>query len=692
MEIKPNIKNLFNPKSIAIVGASEKEGKVGTVIAQNILNLGYKGEILLVNQSAETLYGQKCYASLKDIERPVDLAIVAVPAKFVMDVILDGKKLVKNFVIISAGFGETDDEGKKREQSLAKLAHLHDLTILGPNCLGFIVPALKLNASFAGGMPKAGNIAFVSQSGALAVALMDIAEQKRLGFSSIVSVGNKMQIDESLLLEYFMEDKKTKVIAMYLEGIKDGQKFIEIASRVSKKKSIVILKAGKNEKAQQAISSHTGALAGSDAIMDAAFEKAGVIRAENLEHFFDLIMLMSMTDALKTNKVGIITNAGGAGVLTTDAFENKRIALAEFSFSEQKKILSELPEESSAHNPVDVLGDAQEDRYAWATEVLQKNKEVSVILNILTPQEQTPVEKIAEEIIKASNKKKKIITASFVGGSRVDGAVEMLRDKGVPNFSFPEQAIDALDAYWTWHQNCKKKSSVLKLKKTDAKRSAKVAHVIDKARGEGRKALYYSEAAEIMKLYNIPVSDAATILPKQKAPDWENFPVILKIDSDKVLHKSDKQALIANIKDHAELEIALKKLRKNFPAERFIAQPMQKIQTELILGIKMDPIFGPVIVYGLGGIYTEIFKKVSFLIPPLDEKSILKSLENGPLEFLFKETRGQKAYNAKELAKIIMGLIAFSREAAHIREFDINPLFVYNDGRRASAVDVKIIF
>ncbi|EKE19423.1 MAG: hypothetical protein ACD_9C00022G0001, partial [uncultured bacterium] len=421
---KNKLESLFLPESIAIVGASNKKGKVGTVIADNISKLGYKGRIYYVNPSYKILKLKRCYDSLGEINKNIDLAIVSVPAKFVLDVVKDGMKVTKNFVIISAGFSEIGKEGAQREKELYELARKNDLNILGPNCLGFIVPKNKLNASFAGGMPNAGNIAFVSQSGALAVALMDKANGEQIGFSHVISIGNQMQLDESELLEYLANNKETKVIGMYLEGIKNGEKFLEVAKRVSKIKPIVILKAGKTEKAQQAISSHTGALAGSDEIVDVAFEKAGVIRANDLDEFFDLLTLISFTDAPRNNKVAVVTNAGGAGVLTTDAFKNKKIVLAELPAKIKAEIKSKLPMEASVENPIDLLGDADEVRYDDALKIVGSN--VGTIISVLTPQQQTPVEKISKVIFE--NKIKNVVTAAvFIGGTRVAGAIHFLR-------------------------------------------------------------------------------------------------------------------------------------------------------------------------------------------------------------------------------------------------------------------------
>lgn len=685
------LQNILAPKSIAIIGASNKEGKVGTVITQNIRELGYKGKVFLVNQSYSSLYEQKCYASVNEIREAVDMAIISVPAKFVLDVIAESAEKIKNYVIISAGFAEIGKEGAERENALVELAKKHSLTILGPNCLGFITPELKLNASFATGMPKAGNIAFVSQSGAIAVAFMDIAREKNLAFSSIISVGNKMQIDEAELLEYFEKDKNTKVIALYLEGIKNGEAFIEAARRVSKTKPVVILKAGKSQKAQEAISSHTGALAGSDAIIDAVFEKTGILRADNLEQFFDLVSLISMVEVPKNNRVAVLTNAGGVGVLATDAFDKKQVELADFSQAQSKLLEKSLPEEASVHNPIDLLGDAKEDRYENILKILDKDDSVGMILNILTPQDQTPVDKIAEVIIKAGKKSKKVMASVFVGGELIADAVKLLRENNIPNFEFPERAIDSLEAYSKWRTWSMQKNSSEVENQYKPERAKKVGEIIAKAKNEKRGALYFDEAAKVMGLYGVPAVSSFAILPGQKIPQGVTYPAVLKVDSDKVLHKSDKQALIVGIKNRKELEEAIGKLRKNFASERFVLQPMQAKQMEIILGIKKDDIFGPVIVYGLGGIYTEIFKKINFIVPPMSPVEIEKSLVDGELGFLFKKTRGQEIYDLAGMKKIISGLIAFANENPQVKEFDINPLFLYNDKRSASAVDIKII-
>lgn len=685
-----NLNNLFNPKSIAIVGATDAEGKVGNAITKNIFGLGYQGNIFLVNPKHDKLLGQKCYHSLSEIGSDVDLAIISIPARFVVDEIRNNAGKIKNYVIISAGFSEIGAEGKDREEELKKLSEEHNLNILGPNCLGFIVPGINLNASFSSGLPASGNVAFVSQSGALAVGLMDIAKDEDIRFSYIISVGNKMQLGEAELLEYLQHDPNTKVIGMYLEGIKDGKKFFKVASAVSREKPIVIIKAGKNERSQKAISSHTGALAGSDEIISTAFEKSGIIRAETLEEFFNLLNLLSFTDPPANEKVVIVTNAGGPGVLATDSFDKKDITLAEISDKARADLRKYLPDEASLENPIDALGDAREDRYKKIFDTVNKSIGAGSIISVLTPQDQTPVLKIASKIIQFKKKSSSNISTVFIGGDRVKKAIKKLKDNSIPNFDFPDQAVTALDKYYKWSLFKKSFYDGVGTGK-DEERRRRALEIIEKAKVDGRVALYFSESKEIMQMYGINTVGCIEIMSGDAEMREITFPAVLKVDSDRVLHKTDKKGLVLNIQNQEELKENLVRMRSDFPGAKLIIQPMADRKTELIIGIKNDAIFGPVVIYGLGGIYTEIFKMVDFLMPPSDIAEIKKSLLESKIKFLFEKTRGQKPYDIEEMVNILSGIIRFSEEIPEIAEFDINPLLIYNDGKKAIAVDVKIL-
>ena len=690
MNKNKNLEKIFAPKSIAIVGASNKKGKIGTVLVQNITKLGYRGKVYFVNPAYKLIGLRKCYSTLEQISDEVDLAILAIPAKFVFEAIEKSSDKIKNFIVISAGFSETGVAGKKLEEKLKKLAMSRELNILGPNCLGFISPETKLNASFAGGMPKPGNIAFVSQSGALAVALMDKANQENLSFSKIISVGNKMEISESELIEYLGEDEQTRVIGMYLEGIKDGKKFLKVAKRISLKKPIVILKAGKTAKTQLAIASHTGALAGSDETTTVAFEKSGIIRANDLDEFLNLLKIFDSYGPPRSSACAVITNAGGGGVLATDAFKDKNIFLADISKIGKKKLKKILPVESSVENPIDLLGDAQEDRYQAALELLHQEK-IENIFCLLTPQDQTKVSEIALTIVEHAQKKNVAVIPVFIGGERIAGAVENLAKNGLANFSSPEAAIGALEKYRIWQQFRENNSKVSVLK-IDSQRKSLSQEIIKKAITEKRKALSFADGASVMELYGIAAIAHSDVTAENIQSLTIGFPLALKVDSDTILHKTDQGGLRLGIKNEEELKKSFSEMQTAFPGEKIIAQAQVDKFAEIILGIKKDPIFGPVIVYGLGGIYTEIFKLVNFLLAPMSLKEIETQVLKSKIGFLFKGARGQKACDAKEFAKILLALMNFAQENPQVAEFDINPLFIYNDKQRACAVDIKIIF
>ena len=679
-----NLEKLFNPQSIAIVGASEEAGKVGTAVTKNILDGGYTGEVFLVNNKRDQIFGRPVFRSLAAIESAVDLAIIVIPAKFVNQMIAEASDKIKNFVVISAGFSEIGGEGKTRESDLSGIARQKNLNILGPNCLGFIVPSLKLNASFAAGMPEPGNIALVSQSGALISAVFDMAKEISLKFSSVISIGNKMDIEETQVINYLKDDENTKVIALYLEGIKDGKEFINISQIIQK--PIIILKAGKTEKSKKAIASHTGALAGNEEVIGAVFRKCGIIQAENFGEFVDLMNTISLSRSPKNNSVAIVTNAGGPGVLTTDAFRKKEIQLAEISVRAKTRIRNFLPPESSVENPIDLLGDADHNRYQKTLKILGK-EEAGTIICVLTPQEQTPIIRIANSLIKFKSQTDQNIYSVFIGSDRVKRAVKKIRQSGIPNLNFPEQAVNAAEKYYLWKKD-KERMSAEEFKLDESRKKA-VSEIIREVSRQERKALNFEEAGNVMALYQIPTIDswqASEINLKEV-----KYPVVVKVDSDKILHKTDEQALILNINNAAELEKSLSQIKNNFPNEKIIVQPMLIKQAELILGIVHDSIFGTVVICGLGGIYTEVFKMADFFIPFQSQQNIKQSLLAGKVSFLFEETRGQAPYNIEEISKIIYNLQYLALENREIMELDINPLLIYNDNQKAVAIDVKII-
>ncbi|XLQ19580.1 MAG: acetate--CoA ligase family protein [Candidatus Moraniibacteriota bacterium] len=690
MKQKQNYSQLFNPRSIAVIGASSTKGKVGNMIARNITSHKYDGDVFFVNPKRDKILGKKCYKSLIDIKQSVDCTIVVVPGKFVEQVIRESIDVCKNFVVISAGFGETGMKGHNMEMSLNALAMKENINILGPNCLGFLTPSIGLNASFAEGLPAEGKTAVISQSGALAVAIMDKAREENIGFSSVVSIGNKMQIGAAELIEYFRKDKNTDTIALYLEGVNRGTLFLEaISNAVNDGKKVIILKAGVTQEAQEAIALHTGSLAGSDDIFSAALKKVGGVRANSMSEFFALIRFAQhyKSDIDGVANIGIVTNAGGPGVLATDVVASvEGVEMSKLEKNTRDILKKKLPEAASVHNPVDLLGDATLDRYEIGIKKMISDKSVDVILVLLTPQDQTPVKEVAKLVIELQAKTKKLIITSFIGGERVRGAIEEMNAGGVLHFISPRVALTAVSAF------VRKRDVYNIVKKPVSKeRSDKVSKIIENA--SGQESLYFQECADIAKMYNIPMSKFWDVTNGLDAEMKIKYPCVVKVDNPNVLHKTDRGGVLLPINNLKELIEAREILLNRFEEDgtRVIAQPMLKIKTELIIGLKRDSVFGVVIVAGFGGIYTEVFNKVNFYISPLTTSEIKNTLRSGALSFLFDGTRGEESYNLNSIADIIYNMALMGSENSKIVAIDINPLLVYNDDKPDVAVDFKIV-
>jgi len=690
MKQKQNFSQLLKPRSIAIVGASAKKGKVGNMIAHNVTNHQYDGDVFFVNPKRKQILGKKCYTSLSDIGQDVDCAIVVVPSEFVEEVVRDGAAVCKNFVVISAGFGETGMGGHNREISLNALAREKKINVLGPNCLGFLTPDIGLNASFAEGLPQSGRVAIISQSGALAVAVMDKAQEEKIGLSAVVSIGNKMQIGAAELIEYFRQDKNTDVIALYLEGVVRGKLFLQaIADAVADGKKVIVLKSGRTKDAQDAIALHTGSLAGSDEIFTAALQKVGAMRAESMSEFFALVRFAShYTQKLESPvRVGILTNAGGPGVLATDVVAgNDGIEMSKLTRKTRNVLIKLLPVAASVHNPVDLLGDANLERYESSIKKLIIDETVDVVLVLLTPQDQTPVDKIAQMLVDVQKKTKKLIITSFIGGQKVRGAIDVMNTGGVLHFESPRSALCAISDFVN-------ERTVYPITKK-AKVQDRVEFVIDILQDtKMRGALYFQECADIAKKYDIPVSHFWDVTDGLDAKSKIIYPCVVKVDNPHILHKTDRGGVILPINTLRELDKARNVLLDRFDEEgtRVIAQPLLPLKTELIIGLKRDPVFGAVIVAGLGGIYTEVFKRVDFYITPLTVREIKHTLKNGNIAFLFNGMRGEERYNLESIARIIYNMSLLGNENKQIAAIDINPLLVYNDDTQDIAVDFKII-
>ena len=695
-----SLRNFFCPDSVAVIGAAREEEKVGHIILDNIINSGYKGKLFPVNPNADEIHGIKCYQSVLDIPGDLDLTIIAIPVQFVLQVLEEcSKKNTKWSIIISAGFKETGIEGTKRERQLIEKAKEYGIRILGPNCLGIIDTECPINATFTPNIPPMGKIGFISQSGALGTAILDWAKTNKIGFSKFVSLGNKADISENDLFDDWENEKDTEVITAYLEGVKYGREFMKISSRVSKKKPIIVIKSGNTDAGARAVSSHTGTLAGSARAYEAAFKQAGIIRANTIRDLFNYATAFSYQPLPKGKKVAIITNAGGPGIMATDECEKNNILLASLEKETIDGLKEFLPEAANFYNPIDILGDALADRYKKTLEVVIKDNNVDAIVMLLTPQAMTQPYRTARAIVEVIGKSGKDIpvAASFMGGAEVKKAVRFLAEKNIPNFDIPEEAIDTLKVmmeYTDW-----KSKKEFPIESFDVDKES-VERVFGRCRAEGRLELGEMEAREILKAYGIRVPEAELASDIDEAKEIAKrigYPLVLKIVSPNILHKTDVGGVRIGIGNEKELEEdydeILFHVRKYIPDANIrgiLVQEFIKDKKETIIGMSEDPQFGPMIMFGLGGIYVEALKDVSFRIAPLSRQMAGEMIEEIKTTKLLKGTRGEDSSDIESIIEIILKVSQLVIDFPEIIEMDINPLFVKKQGEGSIAGDARI--
>lgn len=663
---------IFNPKSIALIGASRDEKSLGFSILSNVAKLGFAGDIYPVNPKATEILGLTCYVSVLKIPKPIDLAVIMVPAKFVAAVLTEcGKKNIKGVIIISAGFKEIGAEGLEREKEIQSIAKKYQIKLIGPNCLGIMNPHIKLNASFADGMPAPGKIGLISQSGAMAVAILDWAYQSQLGFSKIISIGNKAGLTELDLMKYLAADPETKVIVMYLESITNGWEFMKLADKITNTKPIIVLKAGTTAAGSKAISSHTGSLAGSNKVVQVAFKQCGVVRAKTVEDLFDFAKAFASLPLPKGNRVAIITNAGGPGIMTTDAIAETKLKLAEFSTETKKILLKKLPATASVNNPVDIIGDALLDRYEIALKTVLKDPNVDSVVVILTPQTMTQKKETAELVAKLARKSRKPIIPVFMGGDQVNVGRLVLKKNKIPNYAYGERAIRTLDKMYL--ANWIKKEIVLpKYNKKRKKLNFDTSKI----------QLKTVHAEALLREYGIPTLPNHLITKKEDLKKIDYWPIALKIASRDIIHKKDSQALAINIQTLLQAEQKrqeiINNVKNNFTKaeiEGVLAQPMAKPDSlEIIIGMKRDENFGPVIMFGLGGSYVELLKDVSFRLAPLNVKEAIKQIQN------IKTYPILKKYDINLIIDLLIKISHLALDYPQIQEIDLNPVMLYKKG------------
>lgn len=681
-----SLEKFFNPKSVAVIGASSDRGKIGYEILKNILDAGFKGKVYPVNLKSKKILGLSVYTSVLNVTGDIDLAIVVIPANFVNPVLIEcGEKGIKNVIVISSGFKEIGKEGAVLEKEMKEISAKFDMQILGPNCLGIADSSNKLNASFARSMIKKGSLAFVSQSGAIVSAILDWANLNEIGFSKFVSLGNKSVISEVEVLNYLKNDNSVSAIFAYLEDIKGGKEFMKVASEVVLKKPLIVIKPGTSESSKKAMQSHTGALSGNEKGIELAFAGSGVVRVQNMQQLFNLAKFFSRYQGLSGNRIAVLTNAGGPGVIATDELERNGLKLAKLGSETKKTLALSLPKGANINNPVDVLGDAKEDRYKAALEILAKDKNIDGILVILTPQAGTEIEKTAKVISDFAKNNKKPIAVNFAGGEMIAKSFAMLSGSGVANYGDFSEAIYALGKAYEYEKN--KKNAVEYLKGLNSKS-------IKKAEMGNIKNLSFIDSLHLINQYGIDIVPTVVAFSPEEAvavAERVGYPLVMKIFSDTITHKTEVAGVKVGIKDRLEVKEYFEKVKKILgnDLKGMAIQPMIKGQ-EIILGVKKDPNFGHMIMFGLGGIYAEIMKDVSFRLAPLNHEEALKMISEIKSFKILDGYRSLPKVDIEKIADALVGISNLVSDYPKIEELDINPIIADEKGYKA--VDVRIIF
>jgi len=691
---------LFNPQSMAVIGASKNPDKIGHAVLKNITDSGYQGTVIPINPKEKEILGLKCASSIKDAGQ-IDLAVITVPENAVGEVAREcGEAGVKGLVVITAGFKEVGHEGLKREKELLDICKTYNMRMLGPNCVGLIDTHTPFNASFAPGTPYQGDITFISQSGAMLVSILDWSFAEGIGFSQFVSLGNKADLNEIDFIQGAADDPNTKVILCYIEDVVEGERFLHTASEASQKKPIIILKSGASASGAQAASSHTGALAGSDKAYEIAFRQSGVLRAENMNELFELAVAFSRSPLPDGKRVAIITNSGGPGIVATDTVEKNGLTVARFKKETIDLLQEQLPEEANIYNPVDVLGDARTERYHLAIEAALADENIDNIIVMLTPTAVTDPVEIAESMVELQQKyPHKPVFAVYMGGKALEKGIKFLHENRIPTYTFPEQAVNALHGLVKYsHFKEEMQSSDKEL--TYRGNQQVIKSIFYDALKEKRLVLRGDEVSQIAEAYGIPVNSihlARSGKEARKISEKLGFPLVMKVSSPDIIHKSDVGGVELGLQSAEEVEKTyqrmMKRVKRYMPKTPIYGAELQKMAeegTEIIIGMTRDVQFGPLIAFGLGGIYVNLLEDVSFrlasaLTSPEEIEAMIKETK---AYTLLKGYRGAKQADLEALKTTIARVAQLVLDFDEITEIDINPLRVYHQG--ASALDIKI--
>ena len=692
----------LSPKSIAVIGASDKEGSVGRAITSNIMK-GYKGTVYPISPSRDKVFDQKAYKTVLDVPNEIDLAVI-ITKNTVVPIVLEecGKKKIQGAVVITAGFKEVDDEGKKLEQQLKDISKKYNIRIIGPNCLGVmnLDPQTMMNSTFLKITPKSGEIALVSQSGAICAALVEDASAQGIGFSAVVSMGNKADMTEIDILKMLADHEQTKVIVMYLEDMGNGQEFLKVCKQITKmnavKKPVLVLKSGRSPEGAKAAMSHTGALMGSDEIYDALLRQSGAIRVDTMEELFDYATAFSKQPLPLDGDLVIVSNAGGPAIISTDSCSKLGIKMAKIE-EIRSKIDAVIPPWGSSRNPVDIVGDADFNRFENVLNEVLQHKNVGSVISMCTPSATLDYDKLAEVIVKMSKKYKKTMLASLMGLDEGITNREILAAGDVPYYTYAEGSIRALNAMLRFVDWIKATDGSITKFEVDKN---KARSVFDKVKSEGRTNLLEDEGREILDAYGFPLPNSALAVTEDEAVDAANkvgYPIVMKIASPQIVHKSDAGGVKVNLTNDDEVRNGFKTIMEN--AKKYdsnaeikgvLIVEMVKGGKEMIIGSKLEPGMGPVVMLGMGGIYVEILKDVTFRLAPLTDQEANDMISSIKTKKLLDGVRGEKPSDIKKLAECIQRLSQLVTDFTEIKELDMNPVLVMEQDQGCKILDVRI--
>ena len=697
------LKSIFAPRNVAVIGATEKEGSVGRTILWNLISSPFGGAVFPINPKRPSLLGIKAYPTIKDVPDPVDLAVIVTPATSIPGIIGECIEAgVKGAIVISAGFKETGPEGARLEQLILEQTRKSGMRVVGPNCLGVMNPVSGLNATFAAGMAHKGNVAFISQSGALCTAVLDWSFKANVGFSAFVSIGSMLDVDWGDLIYYLGDDPHTESIVIYMESIGDARSFLSAAREIALSKPIIVIKPGRTEGAARAAASHTGSLTGSDEVLEAAFRRAGVLRVDSISEIFSMADVLGKQPRPKGPRLTIITNAGGPGVLATDKLLTKGGELAEVSPETMNQLNEFLPAAWSHNNPIDIIGDASPDRYAKSLAVAADDPNSDGLLVILTPQAMTDPTATAEALKTYAKSFDKPILASWSGGLEVSAGETILNKAGIPTFEYPDDAAQAFTYMWHLTSNLKTLYETPSLPDDEGAGPdrQKAEEIIQHARATKRDLLTEAESKQLLAAYGIPTTPTLIATSAAEAGAMAaqlGFPVVLKLHSETITHKTDVGGVKLNLQDVAAVEAAYDAIQASVTklagAQHFLGvtvQPMIKMEGyELIVGASIDPQFGPVLLFGSGGQLVEVFKDRSLALPPLNTTLARRMIERTKIHKALMGVRGRAPVDMDALEKLLVRFSQLVVEQRWIKEIDINPLIASPDG--LLALDGRVV-